>query len=126
MHRGRHLQCPGWPGVAKLAVAYDSYATALRSFNRPIADYLADILLAWRDAEAGADGPGRKIIRDAACVAALTLPAAVTRTPTAVPTLDAGAAHDFTRPGRIVDVLTDLDAPPILADLRVALLRHLE
>lgn len=120
------LQCPGWPGVAKLVVPYDEYAAELRAMERPIAEYLADILLAWQKLRPNpvADRPGAKILWDAACVAALTLPDAVTRTPTAVPTLDAAAAHDFTRPGRTVDMLTDLDAAPILADIRAALLRH--
>lgn len=120
------LQCPGWPGVAKLSVAYDAYTTELRSLEKPIAAYLADTLLAWRDAhpDPGADGPEHKILWDVACVAALTLPGAVTRIPTAAPALDAAAAHDFTRSGRVVDVLTDLDAPRIRTDLRAALLCH--
>jgi len=120
------LQCPGWPGVVRLAVEYDACTTELRGLGRPVADYLADLLRAWHDAHpgSGANGPGHKALWDVACVAALTLPDAVTLSPMPVPTLDAGAAHDFTRPGRIVDMLVDLDSPRILADLRTALLRH--
>ena len=120
------LQCPGWPGVVRLAVEYDAYTTELHSLDRPIADYLADLLRAWHATHpgSGANGPGYKALWDVACVAALTLPDAVTLSPTPVPTLDAGAAHDFSRPGRTIDMLVDLDGPRILADLRTALLRH--
>ena len=119
------VQLPGWPGVAKLDVEYETGAAELRALNRPIADYLASILLAWRDTHPAShvNGSGRKVLWDAACVATLTVPDAVTLTPTAVPTLDAAAAHDFTRTGRIIDVLTDLDAPRIHADFHAALLR---
>lgn len=122
------VQLPGWPGVAKLDIEYDAGATELRALNRPIADYLADILLAWHNAHpvTNTNESHRKILWDAACVATLTVPDAVTLTPTTVPTLDAAAAHDFTRPGRVVDVLTDLNATRIRADLRAALLRHPE
>ena len=114
------VQLPGWPGVAKLDIEYDAGATELRALNRPIADYLADILLAWHNAHpvTSTNESHRKILWDAACVATLTVPDAVTLTPTAVPTLDASASHDFTRPGRVVDVLTDLNATRIRADLR--------
>ncbi|MHB8647302.1 MAG: nucleoside hydrolase [Thermomicrobiales bacterium] len=119
------LQLPGWPGVAKLVVEYDIYIKELRALNRPIATYLAEICDAWRtEREALGYGPQRrKILWDVATVAAVIAPAAVTITPTATPTLDVAGAHDFDRPGRTVDVVTDLDAAWILADLRAALLR---
>ncbi len=120
------LQCPGWPGVVRLTVEYDAYTAELRGLGRPITDYLADLLRAWHEAHPGSgeNGPGHKALWDVACVAALTLPDAVTLSPTPAPMLDAGAAHDFTRPGRTVNMLTDLDRASILADLRAALLRH--
>jgi inosine-uridine nucleoside N-ribohydrolase len=119
------LQLPGWPGVAKLVVEYGPYVAELRAMGRPIATYLADISAAWREErEALGYGPQqRKILWDVANVAAVIAPAAFTVTPTATPTLDVAGAHDFDRPGRTVDVVTDLDAAWILADLRAALLR---
>ncbi len=119
------LQLPGWPGVAKLVVEYGPYVAELRAMGRPVATYLADISAAWRERrEALGHGPQRrKILWDVANVAAVIAPAAVTVTPTATPTLDVAGAHDFDRPGRTVDVVTDLDAAWILADLRAALLR---
>ncbi len=119
------LQLPGWPGVAKLAVEYGPYVAELRAMGRPVAAYLAEIADAWRaQRETLGYGPQRrKILWDVANVAAVIAPAAVTVTPTATPALDVAGAHDFDRPGRTVDVVTDLDAAWILADLRAALLR---
>ncbi|MGI8687692.1 MAG: nucleoside hydrolase [Thermomicrobiales bacterium] len=119
------LQLPGWPGVAKLIVEYGPYIEELRALDRPIATYLADISAAWQE-QRSALGYGhetRKILWDVANVAAVIAPAAVIVTPAATPTLDVAGAHDFDHPGRIVDVVTDLDAAWILADLRAALLR---
>ncbi len=119
------LQLPGWPGVAKLVVEYGPYLEELRALNRPVATYLAEISDAWRShREALGYGPQRrKILWDVANVAAVINPASVTVTPTATPTLDVAGAHDFDQTGRTVDVVTDLDAAWILADLRAALLR---
>ena len=119
------LQLPGWPGVAKLVVEYGPYIEELRALDRPIATYLAAISTAWQEQrEAFGYGPQtRKILWDIANIAAVIAPASVTVTPTATPTLDVAGAHDFDHPGRIVDVVTDLDAAWILADLRGALLR---
>jgi inosine-uridine nucleoside N-ribohydrolase len=119
------LQLPGWPGVAKLVVEYGPYMGELRAMGRPVATYLAAISEAWQH-ERAARGYGpqtRKILWDIANVAAVIAPASVTVTPTATPMLDVAGAHDFDRPGRMVDVVTDLDAAWILADLRAALLR---
>lgn len=119
------LQLPGWPGVAKLVVEYGPYVEELRALNRPVATYLAAISAAWRKhREALGYGPQtRKILWDVANVAAVINPASVTATPMATPSLDVAGAHDFDHPGRIVDVVTDLDAAWILADMRAALLR---
>jgi len=119
------LQLPGWPGVAKLVVEYGLYIEELRAMGRPIATYLAEISAAWQEQRAALGyGPQtRKILWDVANVAAIINPTAVTVMPMATPTLDVAGAHDFDCPGRIVDVVTDLDAAWILADLRAALLR---
>lgn len=119
------LQLPGWPGVAKIAVEYAPYADELRALGRPIATYLADILVAWMAYREGL-GYGhqaRKILWDVATVAAVINPVSITVTPLPAPALDVAGAHDFDRPGRIVDVVTDLDAAWILDDLRAALLQ---
>jgi hypothetical protein len=49
---------------------------------------------------------------------------AITSGPLALPTLDAAGAHDFTQPGREVEVVSDLDERRILAGLMEALARH--
>ena len=119
------LHLPGWPGVAKLVVEYGPYIAELRALSRPIATYLADLSAVWQEQRAalGYGKQMRKILWDVANVAAVINPTAVTAKPTATPTLDVAGAHDFDHPGRIVDVVTDLDAAWILADLRAALLR---
>jgi len=119
------LQLPGWPGVAKLVVEYGPYIEELRAMSRPIATYLAEISTAWQEQRAalGYGQQTRKILWDVANVAAVIAPASVTVMPTATPTLDVAGAHNFDHPGRIVDIVTNLDAAWILADLRAALLR---
>ena len=119
------LQLPGWPGVVKLGVDVDDYAAELRALGRPIANYLAEILVAWMAShqEIGR-GDGKKVIWDIANVAAVINPACVTVTPLPRPTLDAAGAHDFDGPGEPVDVVTDVDARWVFDDLRAALLRH--
>jgi hypothetical protein len=67
--------------------------------------------------------PGKELW-DLACVAAVADPGAITSGPLAVPTVDAAGAHDFTQPGREVDVVLDLDERRILAGLMEALARH--
>jgi hypothetical protein len=71
------------------------------------------------------DRPGKELW-DLACVTAVADPGAITSGPLAVPTLDAAGAHDFTQPGREVDVVSDLDERRILAGLMEALARHPE
>ena len=82
---------------------------------------MAEILLLF--AAEYEDRPGKELW-DLACVAAVTDPSAVTSGLQAVPKLDAAGAHDFTRPGREVEVVTDLDERRILAGLMDALARH--
>ena len=66
------------------------------------------------------DRPGKELW-DLACVAAVADPGAMTSGPLAVPKVDAAGAHDFTRTGREVDVVSDLDERRILAGLMEAL-----
>lgn len=118
------LQVPGWPGPAKVLVEAGPYAEELRALGRPAADYLAEILLEWVEGyEGNLDPKGEKILWDVSCVAAVADPEAVRLEPLTVPTLDAAGAHDFSRRGRTVDALVDLDAPRVLRGLREALLR---
>jgi inosine-uridine nucleoside N-ribohydrolase len=122
------LLLPGWPGVVKLTVPYDAYAAELRAMHRPIADYLAEITLRWKNEwEALHQRPvHEKVLWDVANVAAVLNPACVTVTPMAYPTLDVAGAHNWEHPSRTLDVVTDLDPVWILADLHAALLRHPE
>jgi purine nucleosidase len=119
------LQVPGWPGPAKVVVEAAPYAEELRSLGRPVADYLAKILVEWVEGyEGDLDRKGEKILWDVSCVAAVADPGAVRVEPLAVPTLDAAGAHDFSRLGRTVDALVDLDTSRVLGDLKEALLRR--
>ncbi len=118
------LLVPGWPAPAKVTVEAGPFAEELRSLERPVADYLAEILLAWVDENEGEKGEQRKIIWDVSCVAAVADPEAVTIEKLALPALDAAAAHDFGSRGREVDAVTDLDAERVLSGMMAALARH--
>ncbi len=118
------LLVPGWPAPAKITVEAGSFAKELRSLERPVADYLAEILLAWVDERGGEKGEQQKIIWDVSCVAAVADPVATTFEKLALPTLDAAAAHDFANRGREVEAVTDLDASRVLSGMMAALSRH--
>lgn len=126
-HRVDLLQVPGWPGPAKILVEAASFAEDLRTLGRPVADYLAEILLDWvTGCEGDIDPEGPKILWDIACVTAIADPEAVTLDRLAVPTLDAAGAHDFSRRGREVEALTDLDEERVLSGMMEALRSHPE
>jgi hypothetical protein len=113
------LHIPTWPAPAKILVDPTSFGEELRALGRPVASYLAEILqpLAFEYE----DRPGKELW-DLACVAAD--PGAIMSGPLAVPTVDAAGAHDFTQPGREVEVVWDLDERRVLANLMEALSRH--
>lgn len=113
------LQVPGWSGPHRIQVEPVAFSEELRALGRPVADYLAGILENYQP-----ELEGRKILWDISCVAAVADPEAVVLGQLAVPELDAAGAHDFSRRGRTVDALTDLDPERVAAGLREALLRH--
>jgi len=116
------LHIPTWPAPAKILVDPGTFAGKLRDLDRSIASYLAEILALWsKEYEA----PGtRKELWDPACIAAVADPGSVTAGPQTLATLDAVGAHDFTQPGRVASVVSDLDERRILAGLMEALTRH--
>lgn len=119
------IQIPGWPGPAKVLVEAADFVEELRALGRPVADYLAEILLEWvAGYEGDVDPKGQKIIWDVSCVSAVADPESVTIDRISVPTLDAAGAHDFTRRGREIDVVTDLDEHRVMRNLMAALERH--
>lgn len=119
------LQVPGWSGPHKLVVEAATFARELKALGRPVADYLAEILLEWvTDYKGDIDPQGRKIIWDVACVSAVADPEAVTVDRLAVPTLDAAGSHDFSRRGREVEAVTDLDEQRVMQSLMAALKRQ--
>lgn len=118
------LHVPCWPGPVKLVVD-ESYPKELRALDRPISDYLADILALSLSEHGGEVHEGRgKVLWDLACVAAVADPDSVTVGRLAVPTLDAAGAHDFSQRGREVDAMTNLDPERVLAGMMKALKHH--
>jgi len=117
------LHIPTWPAPAKILVDPASFAEELRALGRSVATYLAEILQPLA-AEYGDRPESGKELWDLACVAAVADPGAVTAGRLSVPALDAAGAHDFTQPGREVDVVSDLDERRVLAGLMEALTRH--
>jgi inosine-uridine nucleoside N-ribohydrolase len=120
------LQVPGWPGPYKIAVEPEPFAEELRALGRPVADYLAEILIEETSENGGEGEGGRKVIWDLACTAAVVDPGAVRTEPLTVPALDAAGGHDWREGsrGREVEAVVDLDAARVLGDLRAALARH--
>src|SRR5215210_1761938 len=116
------LHVPTWPAPAKILVDPTSFAEELRSLERPIASYLAEILELW-STEYGPPET-RKELWDLACVTAIANPESVTAVLQAVPNLDAAGAHDFTQPGRVVSVVSNLDERRVLTGLTEALKSH--
>lgn len=116
------LQVPGWSGPHTLLVEARTFSEELRGLGRPVAGYLADILLRWVAGYEGSIDPReQKILWDLACVAAVTDPGALSVERRPVPTLDAAGAHDFSRRGREVELVTDLDPQRVLSGLLEAL-----
>ncbi|HZB09407.1 MAG TPA: hypothetical protein VE525_09885 [Rubrobacter sp.] len=107
------------PGSRDMYQEEAERVVALCALGRPVASYLAGILQPL--AAEYEDRPGKELW-DLACVAAD--PGAITSGPLAVPKVDAAGAHDFTRTGREVDVVSDLDERRVLAGLMQALARH--
>lgn len=120
------LLVPGWPAAAKIVVEVASFAVELRGLGRAVADYLAEILERWTEERGGEVSRREKIVWDIACIAAVINPQAVTVDKLAVPALDAAGAHDFSRRGREIEVVRDLDEKRILSGLIRALTRHPE
>ncbi len=118
------LQVPGWPAAEKVVVETAPFVEGLRALGRPVAEYLAGILERWV-AEYGSplDPEGQKILWDSACIAAVADPESVTVERTALPTLDAAAAHDYSLPGREAEMVTDLDGRRVIDGLLAALHR---
>ena len=119
------LQVPGWSGPHKLVVNGFAFAEELRTIGNPVADYLAEILIARVEKKGGELGPEEKILWDVSCITAVSDPEAVTIDRLAVPALDAAGAHDFSQRGREIDVLTGLDEGRVLEGMVAALERHL-
>jgi inosine-uridine nucleoside N-ribohydrolase len=115
------LHIPTWPAPAKILVDPASFGERLRALERPVASYLADVLQPL--AAEYENRPGKELW-DLACVAAVADPGAVISELQAVPKVDAAGAHDFTLPGREIEVVTDLDERRILAGLMEALAHH--
>ena len=116
------LQVPGWPAAEKVVVETVPFVERLRTLGRPVAEYLAGITERWV-AEYGSplDPEGQKILWDSACIAAVADPGSVTVERTALPTLDAAAAHDYSLLGREAEMVADLDGQRVIDGLLAAL-----
>lgn len=116
------LLVPGWPAPAKTHVRAAPFAEEPRALGRPIATYLAEILERWVVEYSGdVDPEGEKIPWDVAGVAAVADPEAATVEGTALPTLDAAGSHDYSKPGREVGMVDDLDEGRVISSLMGAL-----
>jgi inosine-uridine nucleoside N-ribohydrolase len=119
------VQVPGWTATTKLTVDVAATAERLRAGGSAVGAYLAAIAERW-DREEGGDGgePGRKVLWDVACVAAVADPGAVTLERRPLARLDSAAGHDWADPVRTADVLVDLDPDRVLTAMHAAIDRH--
>lgn len=112
---------PGWPGVEKVVVEHPGASERLRSYDLPVANYLANLLDDWvarKDGQWDMDNHNRgaKVLWDVVNVSALTVPGAITWESKPVPTIDPAGYPDWEQPGRVVPWGLDVDAVQVLED----------
>lgn len=119
---------PGWPGVATVALEWQECVARLGDLERPVTDYLADILTRYAKARGGVldmdkrtQTGQQKVLWDVVNVAAAHQPSTVGWTSRALPTIDPAGAPDYDHPGRTVPIGLSVDAAAVLADMWAAL-----
>lgn len=117
------LLLPGWPGVAKVTADWVELAARLRTLRTPAPEYLAEITEAYgrqRGADLDMDSERaarHKVLWDIVNVAVVSCPDAVTLRRQPLPRLDPAGSHDWSLPGRVVDVGIDVEAETVLGDM---------
>jgi len=114
---------PGWPGVAKVAVENGVFIPELRSRNKAILNFLADILEDWGHSRVKMDMDSNrptKVLWDIVNIAFYTIPEAVITRPMPIPEIDAAGSMYWDRPTATIPVCIDVDSVAIMKDFWAA------
>ena len=117
---------PGWPGVVKVAVENGVFLDELRSKNKAILNFLADILEKWGSTRVRMDMDSNrptKVLWDIVNVAYYAIPEAVTVRQMPIPEIDAAGAMYWDRIVAHVPVCMDVDENAIMEDFWAAMER---
>jgi inosine-uridine nucleoside N-ribohydrolase len=115
---------PGWPGVVKVSVNNDSFIAELRSYGKPILDYLAEITERWCAGKVSMDMDAKrsqKVLWDIVNVSFCTVPSAVEMRLMPIPELDPAGSMYWDRPGVSIPVCMDVNVEIIMQDFWSAL-----
>lgn len=117
---------PGWPGVVKVAVENSVFLPELRSKNKAILNFLADILEKWGHGRLKMDMDSSrptKVLWDIVNVAYYSIPEAVITQPMPIPEIDAAGSMYWDRKIATIPVCMDVDEKAIMSDFWAAMNR---
>jgi hypothetical protein len=117
---------PGWPGVVKVAVENSLFLPELRSKNKAILNFLADILEKWGHGRIKMDMDSTrptKVLWDIVNIAYYTVPEAVITREMPIPEVDAAGSMYWDRPIAKIPVCMDVDEVAIMKDFWAAMER---
>ena len=110
---------PGWPGVVKVAVENEIFLPELRVKNKPILNFLADILEKWGSGRINMDMDSTrptKVLWDIVNIAYYTVPDAVITRQMPIPEIDAAGSMYWDQTIGEVPVCVDVDESMIMSD----------
>lgn len=117
---------PGWPGVVKVAVENEKFLPELRSKNKPVLNFLADILEKWGHGRIKMDMDSSrptKVLWDIVNIAYYTIPDAVIIREMPIPEIDAAGSMYWDRTVANIPVCMDVDEAAIMQDFWAAMER---
>jgi len=117
---------PGWPGVVKVAVENSAFLPELREKNKPILNFLADILEKWGHGRTKMDMDSNrptKVLWDIVNIAYYTIPEAVITREMPIPEIDAAGSMYWDRIVTKIPVCMDVDEVAIMKDFWAAMER---
>jgi inosine-uridine nucleoside N-ribohydrolase len=117
---------PGWPGVVKVAVENSSFIPKLREKNKPILNFLAEILENWGHGRITLDMDSKrpsKVLWDIVNIAYFTVPDAVSTREMPIPQIDSAGSMYWDRPIARIPICMDVDEVAIMKDFWEAMQR---
>ena len=117
---------PGWPGVVKVAVESGVFLPELRSKNKAILNFLAEILEKWGHGRIKMDMDSSrptKVLWDIVNIAYYTIPEAVIPREMSIPEIDAAGSMYWDHLIAKIPVCMDVDEVAIMKDFWAAMER---